>query len=64
LAYWGKYLRYANYSPTNHFVFFPIAVLATIIMSIRDTHIAVKSERMIPRPSMNPNPEIIEIPKI
>jgi hypothetical protein len=36
----------------------------TAIIRIRDTHIAVKRERTIPRPSINPNPLISDIPKI
>lgn len=49
--------------PTKRLAFCPIFVRPTDAIKTRDTHIAVKSERTIPRPSISPNPLMSDIPK-
>ncbi len=49
--------------PTNRFGFSPTFVFPTAAMRTRDTHIAVKSERTIPSPSISPNHLMSDIPK-
>lgn len=50
------------FRPTNADGLCPIRVRPTAMMRIRETHIAVKSESTIPRPSMSPNPFMSDIP--
>ncbi len=57
------YVVFINYflNPMKRALFLPI-FRPTAMMRMRDTHIAVKRESMIPRPSINPNHLMSDIP--